>query len=62
MVFKSIITILSLTSAYVYAFQAAFEEQLDNHFLLGLDIFFEAFFLLGILINFLVEYQEEGQS
>jgi len=53
--FKTFITFLSLFSAYIYAFQAAFESLIDSHFLHTLDFIFEGFFLLAIGLNFLEE-------
>jgi phosphatidylglycerophosphate synthase len=58
MLFNSLIIIMSVISSYLYAYMAAFENELSNPYLLNTILIFECFFLASILLNFLVEYQD----
>ena len=57
---RTINTIACLTSSYFYAYMAAFERSTDNESLQIVNNVYEAIFVISMVLQFLVDYTEDG--
>ena len=53
-------TICCLTSCYLYAYLAAFEDANDIETLEYVNYFYESIFIITIIMQFFVEFNEDG--
>lgn len=57
---RTIVTLACLTSAYLYAYLAAFHHANRSVTLRDISIVYETVFIISCLIQFLVDYTEDG--
>ena len=60
LIWRGLVIFSCLTSSYFYAYMAAFENPHPGTFLYKINMVYEIIFLISLISNFLVEYQDEG--